>query len=135
MTADIVTVDVGATLDAAVGALLDDGVGSVVVVDDSAPVGLVTETDALTAAHEAGEPFSALDVRSLCTREVLTTTPDASVALTARRMGDEGVKKFPVLDGIDLVGIVTISDIVERLPDLQSEVESIVARREDCTGG
>ena len=51
----------------------------------------------------------------------MTAAPDETVQHVARRMADEGVKKVPVMDDIDLVGIVTLTDIVWHLSDLRSE--------------
>lgn len=122
MSTDVVTVTVDATVADVVDRLLDHGVGSVIVVDsDGNPTGIVTESDVLRVARETGQPFEEIDVTAVGHGAVVTTTPSKSVATVARLMADEGVKKIPVIDGIDLVGMVTLSDIVWQLSTLRKE--------------
>lgn len=125
MSTDVVTVPIGATLDDAVARLLANGVGSVIVVDGETPTGIVTETDVLEIAHETGDPLHAIAVADLDHGQILTTDPSTAVSTVARRMADAGVKKFPVMDGMDLVGIVTLTDIVWHLPDIRSEAQTV----------
>lgn len=122
MSRDVVTCPADATLREAVGELCQHDVGSVILVsEDGHPTGMVTESDALRAGYESDRPFSEIQVSDLSHRAVVTASPDETVQHVARRMADEGVKKVPVLDGIDLVGIVTLTDIVWHLSDLRSE--------------
>jgi len=131
MSTDVVTVPVDATVADAVDRLLGAGVGSVIVVDDAGdPMGIVTESDALRAAREVGRPLTEIDVRAVGHRPVVTTTPSTSVPGVARLMADEGVKKVPVLDGLDLVGVVTLTDVVWHLSSLREEMSAIEAARE-----
>jgi CBS domain-containing protein len=125
MATDVVTVLVDETLQTAVGRLLDEGVGSCVVVDaDGTPMGLVTESDALAAAHETGRPLSDLGVREVGHRAVVTTAPGRSVSSVVRTMIEAGVKKVPVVDGVDLVGMITLTDVVWHFADLKQELST-----------
>ena len=128
MSPSVVTVDAGATLHEVVGKLLAESVGSVVVVDDGAPTGIVTETDALSAAHERGEPLDTIPVADLAPPPLVTTTPDRTVQGVARTMADEGVKKVVVMDGLDIAGIVTLTDIVWHLADIRKEASDLARR-------
>ncbi|MDS0284195.1 CBS domain-containing protein [Haloarcula onubensis] len=127
MSSDVVTVDVDAALADAVDRSLTAGVGSVIVVADGDPVGILTESDVLRAARDTGRPLREIDVRDVGHRPVVTTRPSAAVTTVARLMTDEGVKKVPVMDGVELVGIVTLSDIVWALPSLRTEQAAIEA--------
>lgn len=129
MSTDVVTVADDATVADAVDRLLDSGVGSVIVVDDGTPVGIVTESDALRVARDTGKPLADIGVDEVGHAPVVTTRPSRSIASVARLMTDEEVKKVPVLDGIDLVGIVTMTDIVWRLPELRQEATDIASLR------
>jgi len=131
MSTDVVTVLAGATVADAVDRLLQNGVGSVIVVDDGTPVGIVTESDALRVALDTGKPLADIDVRAVGHPAVVTTTPSKSIPTVARVMADEGVKKVPVMDGIDLVGMVTLTDIVWELPAIRQEQGDIAALREE----
>ena len=131
MSTDVVTCGVDASLAEAVELRLDRGVGSCIVVgDDETPIGIVTESDALRVALETDRSLSALDVRDVGHHPVVTTEPTTAVSTVARTMAAEGVKKVPVMDGIDLVGIVTMSDVVWSLSRLRRELADSEALRE-----
>lgn len=122
MSSDVVTCSIDATLRDAVGQLREHDVGSVIVLSaDGHPTGMVTESDALQAGYETDRAFSAIQVRDLSHGAVVTASPDETVHHVAHRMASEDVKKVPVMDGIDLVGIVTLTDIVWELSELRSE--------------
>jgi len=125
MSTSVVSVAAGATLREAVGALLSANVGSVVVVDGDTPTGIVTETDALGAAHDSDRPLSAIGVDDLAHPPLVTTTADRTVQGVARTMADEGVKKVVVMDDLDLAGIVTLTDIVWHLADIRKEASQL----------
>lgn len=127
MSTDVVTVDIDASLAEAVERQLDAGVGSVVVLDDGTPCGIVTEHDALEATLQTGRPLSQIPVTKLSHGAVVTAEPGTTVQTVARQMADEGVKKVPVLDGLDLVGILTLTDIVMHLSDIRSEASALEA--------
>ncbi|MDS0298566.1 CBS domain-containing protein [Halogeometricum sp. S1BR25-6] len=121
MSSPVVTVDVGATLRDAVGEMLDRGVGSVVVVD-AGPVGIVTRTDALRETHRGDGSLSAVPVTRAMNRDLVTTTEKASVTSALEEMKRHEVKRLPVRDGVDLVGIVTVTDVARHQPQAVNEV-------------
>jgi len=132
MSTDVVTVDRDASLRDAVGKLLTHEVGSVVVVSNEGnPVGIVTETDALTAGYRTGNPFEDIRVMDLAHRPVITTSPSATVQWVARKMADNDVKKVPVMDDLSLVGIISLTDIVWRLSDIRAEAGNLSSAPED----
>jgi CBS domain-containing protein len=115
MSSPVVTVDAGATLHDAVREMLERGVGSVVVVD-SGPVGIVTRTDALRETYRSDGSLSAHPVARAMSRDLATTTRKASVRSAVEEMKRRGVKRLPVRDGVELVGIVTVTDVAEHQP-------------------
>lgn len=129
MTTDVVTVDANATLGEVVSSLLGHGIGSVVVVADGTPHGIVTETDVLAAARDRGEPLAEIPVRDLSHPPLVTTDPDRTVQAVARTMTEEEVKKVPVTEGLDIVGIVTLTDIVWHLSEFRSEAIDLAERK------
>jgi CBS domain-containing protein len=125
MSTEVITVPVNATLDEAVSQLLTNDVGSVIVVDGGTPTGIITETDALERAHETGDPFHEIGITDLDHGKIRTTDSSTAVSTVARRMTDEGIKKLPVMDGMDVVGMVTLTDIVWHLSELRSEISAV----------
>jgi CBS domain-containing protein len=103
-----------------VAALMRDrNVGSVVLVDDSGrPVGMVTDRDlAVSVLAEAGDPGAA--VAGCATSPVVTGEPGMQLEEAAALMVSHKIRRLPVIDGADLVGIVTLDDIAVRTGDLE----------------
>lgn len=112
MTAPVVTVPVHRSLRDVVERMLEHGVGSVIVERTGDPTGIVTESDVHRAAYRSDDPLSAIGVETAMSHPLVTIAPDATVRAAVRRMGEADVKRLAVTDGIDLVGIVTQSDVV-----------------------
>lgn len=131
MTTEIVTVPVEETLQETVSRMLANRVGSVVVERAGEPVGIVTETDVLAVGSTFERPFEEIPVSRAASENLVTTEPDTSIEAAIALLHDHGIKKLPVVDGDDLVGIVTLTDLVYHRHDLAEEAKKLERRRED----
>jgi CBS domain-containing protein len=92
----------------------ENGVGSVVVTTTENPVGIVTDRDvAMAVATEAD--LSALTAADLMTEDPVTIDPEAGILELTTLMDDHGVRRVPVVEESQLVGIVTLDDLVQLL--------------------
>ena len=130
MTADVVTVPVEATLEDAVERMLEYDVGSVIAERDGDPTGIVTTSDVLEATHATGEPLASIPVESTMSHPLETVAPDATVRTAARRLQEAGIKRLAVVEGIDLAGVVTQSDVVRNHSLLLKEAVHNEERRQ-----
>lgn len=112
MTANVVTVPVDGPLRNAVELMLESDIGSVVVERGGDPEGIVTQSDVLRMAFDTGDPIESIPIEAAMSHPLVTVAPGATVRAAVRRMREAGVKRLAVTEGIDLVGIVTQSDIV-----------------------
>jgi len=101
-------------------------IGSIVVVQGDRPVGIITERDILRRLLEQSLAPEALTARQVMTSPVLTISETASIEEAARLMAKKKVKKLPVMNNQKLVGIVTFTDIVIKVPTLLSILEELV---------
>ncbi|WP_128477572.1 CBS domain-containing protein [Halorussus pelagicus] len=128
MTERVVTIDIDNTLRLAANRMLHYGVGSVIVLRDETPTGIITRSDAVEAGARSDEPFSRLPVERVMTDPVVTVRPTATVSEAVEVMADNTVKHLPVAaDGV-LCGIVTSTDIVYNHEELIHEVKAIQER-------
>ncbi|WP_338738178.1 CBS domain-containing protein [Haloplanus salilacus] len=125
MQTDIVTSDIEGTVRAAVEQMLRNHVGSVVVVDDGNPTGIVTETDILKIGYGTERCFGDIPLERAMSRPLVTIAPDKSIRAAMRTMRTENVKKLPVQDGIDLVGILTMVDVTRAYNDIVKEIHAM----------
>lgn len=121
MSAPPVTVGPTDRLETAVETMLDAHIGSVVVVE-AGPVGILTRSDVLAALLETDGLATDDRVEELMTPDPETVPSSATVEMVLRQMETHEVKRFPVLDGLDLVGVITVTDIARHLPDRVDEV-------------
>ena len=80
--------------------------------------GVVTDRDlAIRVVAEAKDPLQ-VTARDIIDRgEVVTIGADDSIEETIRTMKEHAVRRLPVIDGHDLVGMVSQADIARAMPD------------------
>lgn len=109
-------------------AMKEYGVGSLVVVEEGRPVGMVTDRDIALCAVRADYPSGTLAVEACMTSPAATVNAGASLLDAARVMRKEAVRRLPIVDGGGvLLGIVTADDLVGELArDLHWVAETTV---------
>lgn len=85
-------------------------VGSVVVVDGATPVGILTERDMVRLAAEGADGTAR--VGDWMTTDPYTIAPDVEVADAWNTLAERGYRHIPVVDGGELVGLVSMRDLV-----------------------
>jgi CBS domain-containing protein len=101
-------------------------IGSILVVQGKRPVGIITERDILRRIVQPCLAPETLTARQVMTSPLLTIRETASIDEAAKLMAKEKVKKLPVMDRQKLVGIVTLTDIVTKVPTMLSILEELL---------
>lgn len=108
---------------AAVAALMDHaGVGAVVVLEGSQPVGIVTDRDLVRRAMARGLPGDAR-VDSVMTTPIVTIGADDDLHNAFGVFRSHGLRRLVVVDGDDFVGVLTVDDL---LMDLAADLGDLV---------
>lgn len=112
MTADIITVTPDTAVEEAAATLLEENIGSLVVVDtDDQLAGVVTSNDFLEVI-ERGDGDDGATVEQYMTERVVTISPRDSIQTAAARMITNGISHLPVEDPDDgITGMITTTDI------------------------
>ena len=96
--------------------LMDEkNVGALPVVDSKTLVGIVSERDYIRKVIVKGRSSKDTLVSDIMTNQVLTVNPSDSVTECMRTMTEKRVRHLPVLEGTNLVGILSIGDVVNWL--------------------
>jgi CBS domain-containing protein len=111
MSRDVFTVAGDTTVAEVAQAMLKGRVGSAIVMDGRSLAGIFTERDVVRAAA-SGRDLSAARVRDWMTPEPVTAPPHTDVDDAAAMMMGQGFRHLPVEDGNDLIGIVSLRDIL-----------------------
>lgn len=130
MTEEVVSVRIDRSLKEAVERMLRHDIGSIIVERDGDPTGIVTGTDVLVAAYRSDDPLASIPIKAAMSHPLVTISPDVTIRTAVERMGEAGVKRLAVTDGIELVGIVTQSDVVRNHSSLLREAVRNEERRQ-----
>ena len=122
----VITIQPQQTVRQAVGLLAEHNIGALVVVDrSSSPVGIVSERDIVRSAARNERVFSE-PVASLMTKDVVIGLPHDDLASVGHTMTERRIRHLPVMEAGQLVGIVSIGDVVKAQRDqYQGEVETL----------
>jgi len=99
--------------------MADEGIGALPVCDaDGRLAGVVTDRDLAVKVVAEGRPADMVRLSELLDgTEVVTIGADDSAEEAIRTMKDHAVRRLPVIDGTDLVGMVSQADIARAMPD------------------
>jgi len=117
MSAELVTVDPSVNLIEAARVMSVNSVGSVLVLEDGALVGIFTERDILRAlaAHSTADSARTSAVSQGMTRDPETIGAEASVGEALDLMLSRGFRHLPVMEGQRVVGVVSMRDLAKSL--------------------
>ena len=101
-------------------------IGALVVVDHTRKmVGMITERGILRSALTSERVFSET-VSAVMTEEVVTGHPEDDLMAVARTMTEKRIRHLPILDQGNLVGIVSLGDVVKAQRDqYEGQVETL----------
>jgi CBS domain-containing protein len=110
----------------AVALLAKHSIGALVVVnDDGQPVGIISERDIIREAAQDEDVFSRT-VEQVMTEEVVTGMPQDDLSSVAYTMTEKRIRHLPVVDRGQLIGIVSMRDVVKAQRDkYEGEIDTL----------
>ncbi|HZY49225.1 MAG TPA: CBS domain-containing protein [Devosia sp.] len=108
------TVTADTSLADAVTMLTERRIGAVVVLDGKKVVGILSERDIVRHLGKDWAALASRPVRDVMTSAVVTTGRYATVTEIMEQMTERRIRHVPVVEGGELVGIVSIGDVVKR---------------------
>ena len=124
---DVISIEPTATLAAAAQLMSARRIGSLVIRGAGGRLsGILSERDIVSALGQRGAAALALPVGQVMTRNVETCGEHDSVASLMERMTEGKFRHLPVVDRSELVGIVSIGDVVkQRVEEIERESEAL----------
>ena len=105
----------------------DEGVGSVVIMDDGEPAGIVTDRDLVVKVFADGIVPPSTVAANVMTEDVVTVDASADEFEMCRTMCEAEVRRMPVVEDGELVGIVTMGDMLQLLAEEFQQLASVIA--------
>lgn len=123
----VVSVRPGSTVAQAVEVLSTRRIGAVIVSPDGKRVaGIVSERDIVRELGRKGPACLSDKVEDLMTAKLVTCTRNEQTDVVLQKMTDGRFRHMPVMDGDDMVGLISIGDVVKaRLEELGAEKDAL----------
>ena len=125
MVKDVVTMPLDASVYEATKTMNKKRIGCVVVAYNGGIVGILTERDLLERVLEECKDPKETKISDVMTRKVIVGDPDMELVEATRLMFDNQVKKLPVVEGNQLLGLVTLTDIARATSVDQDTLELV----------
>jgi CBS domain-containing protein len=123
---NVITIRPEQTLKEATLLLAEHNIGALVVVNNARqPVGIISERDILRAAARHDDVFSQT-VGEVMTEDLITGMPQDDLVSVANKMTEKRFRHLPIVDQGELVGIVSIGDVVKAQRDqYKGEIDTL----------
>ncbi|MFC4638762.1 CBS domain-containing protein [Deinococcus hohokamensis] len=113
MTRDLTTVTPQTTLREVAGLMRDQDIGNVLVMDGERLSGIITDRDIVVRAVAGGEDLNAA-VSGYASGDVFTMDCASDLREAARAMAERQLRRLPVTEGGQVVGIISLGDLAVR---------------------
>jgi len=121
-----------ATVFEALEQMAEKNVGSLVVIDGDAIVGIFSERDYARKVILHGHASRELKVRAVMSADLVTVHPEQNLSDCMRLMTEHRVRHLPVLEQGRQIGVVSIGDVVKAVV---AEQEFLIEQLQDYISG
>lgn len=122
MTSDPTWIDASETVDKAAQQLAKEDIGALPICQDGKLTGVITDRDIVVKVIAKGQDPTTVKVGDLAQGEAVTIGADDSIDELVKTMREHDVRRLPVIDGTDLVGVVAQADVAVELGDRAGEL-------------
>jgi CBS domain-containing protein len=120
------TIAPSASVADAVGMIGERRIGALPVIDGGTVAGVFSERDVIYALREHGAEVLGWEVGRIMTSPAITVEPEVDILSALALMTKRRIRHLPVVSGGQLVGIVSIGDLVKhRIERIEAEAEAM----------
>jgi CBS domain-containing protein len=98
--------------------MLENEVGSILIVKNSKILGIITEHDLLAKIIYKMRDAKKVKAKQIMTKELLSVSPKKDLYEVAKLMNDNNIRRMPVVDNKKLVGMITVKDVLKIEPSM-----------------
>jgi CBS domain-containing protein len=115
MTKYVVTIDENRTALEAAKIMAEKGISSLIVLKDQNPVGIVTERDFVKKICIKELKISHVKVNEVMSKIRTFADPDIPIEVAVQRMVNHKIRRLPIMETGQVVGIITVTDLAKYL--------------------
>lgn len=113
MTKAVISVDATVNVNDAAKMMEDAKVGAIIVMENNSPIGIVTDRDFAVKIVAHAYPITT-PVKTIMSTPLIGISPEESIWHVADLMYAKGVRKIPVIEKNNVIGIITATDLVNK---------------------
>lgn len=126
MTTDVETVQLDSSLEEVASIMKIENVGAIPVVDeDDDLVGIITDRDIVLRCVADGKDPAETHVEEVLSHELETVEPDVDIDEAAQLMADKQIRRLPVCEDGELVGMLSIGDLAVKAPRTKPSADAL----------
>jgi CBS domain-containing protein len=134
---NVSTINADESVVTAASLMRQEHVGDLIVVEQrgsaNVPIGVLTDRDIVVGVVAKRVPPDNVTVGDAMTRDLLTVREDTSIEFALREMRRYGVRRAPVVRANgDLVGVISIDDVVQHLAVQLSRLADLIRVEQDA---
>ena len=116
MTPKVITEDEAASITKLSKDMAESGIASVVITKGDKPVGMATDWDIASKVIMEDKNASEIKAKEIMAAPLITIGPETPVERACEIMVANGVRRLPVMENGELVGIISVRNILTRAP-------------------
>ena len=128
MVTNLITIDASASVKQAAELMDKHDIGCLIIINYGNPVGIITERDLMRRVLLKKRDLDKTEVGNIMSAPLITAQPQTDIRDAVRLMNERRIKKLPVMDNGQLVGLVSLTDIMRSLAYFEHVVSSLCSR-------
>ncbi|HVP16495.1 MAG TPA: CBS domain-containing protein [candidate division Zixibacteria bacterium] len=118
MVREVITTRRDSTLEEAVKLMNEHEIGCLIVTENNEPIGILTERDLLKRILAKSKDLKRMKVEEVMSTPLISVEPNAQLGDVSRLMFEKNIKKMPIVKKGELLGLVTLTDVLRIQPQL-----------------
>lgn len=126
MTKSVVSLNSEDSIERAAELMKEHNIGAVPVCQGDKVIGIITDRDIALRSVACGKDSRSQDVREIMSSNPVTGTQDMDVQDASRIMSERQIRRLPIVENSNLVGMISLGDIAVS-PNLNQEAEQALS--------
>lgn len=122
----VVSIDIEASVSEASKIMTREELGSIVILKNGKPIGIVTERDVLRKVVDPGLNPREVSMGDVMSSPLITISSETGIAEALRIMSDRNIRRLLVTDDDKLVGMITEMDLIKAIRDTYADLLTVI---------